>query len=58
MLGNRLLSYLHPQRKRSSFPNMRGRGNHMMNDGPTVNESRHGGIKERKVPGRNHQTEK
>jgi hypothetical protein len=44
MVSNRLLSYLHPYRRRSSFPTMGGRGNQMAkrDDGPTVNESRHG----------------
>jgi hypothetical protein len=43
MGSNRLLSYLHPYRRRSSFPNIGERGNHVvkMADEATVNESRH-----------------
>jgi hypothetical protein len=57
MISNRLPSYLHPYRRRSSFPNMGGRGNHVVlwDDGPTVNESTWmpelEGLKEGRVPG-------
>jgi hypothetical protein len=46
MARNRPLPYLHPYRRRSSFPNMGGRVNDMpeRDDGPMLNKSRYGCI--------------